>query len=224
MEILAIIPARGGSKGIPRKNIKLLKGKPLIYYTIKAALDSKYINRVILSTEDKEIADIAKGYGAHVVKRPIELAQDETKTAPVLVDVINKLKEKNYYPDVVVLLQATCPLRDAKKLDETIEVFLNNPECDSVFTVKKIGTTHALWRQNHDGTVSGLYKYRNRPRRQDVDQHYALMQETGETYIVKTDVLMKVNDFIGETPVFHVVEESIDIDTVEDFKKAEELL
>lgn len=224
MEFLAIIPARGGSKGIPRKNIKLLKGEPLIWHTIRAALGSKYINRVVLSTEDEEIASVAISCGAEVVKRPVELAQDETKTAPVLIDVVNQLKEQNYYPDVVVVLQATCPLRDSKKLDDAIELFINSKDCDSVFSVKKIGLTHALWRENHDGTVSGLYDYRNRPRRQDVDEHYNLMQETGETYIIKTDVLMDIGDFIGEKPVLHVVESSVDIDTEEDFKLAEELL
>lgn len=224
MEFLAIIPARGGSKGIPRKNIKQLAGKPLIYHTIKAALDSKYISRVILSTEDEEIASVAKACGAEISVRPVELAQDETKTAPVLVDVIEQLAKQNYRPDVVVLLQATCPLRDSKRLDEAIELFINNPDCDSVFSVKKIGLTHALWRENHDGTVLGLYDYRHRPRRQDLDEHYSLMQETGETYIIRTDVLMKIGDFIGEKPIFHIVNNSVDIDTEEDFKFAEEFL
>ena len=224
MEILAIIPARGGSKGIPKKNIKLLKGKPLIYYTIKAALDSKYVNRVILSTEDEKIAAVAREYNAQVLKRPLELAQDETKTAPVLLHVVEQLEKQGYKPDVVVLLQATCPLRDAKKLDEAIELFLNNPQCDSVFSAKKIGLTHALWRQNHDGTITGLYDYRNRPRRQDFDKHFDLMCETGETYIVKTDVLKRVKDFIGECPILHVVDSSVDIDTLEDFETAERLL
>ncbi|MBQ2870909.1 acylneuraminate cytidylyltransferase family protein [bacterium] len=224
MEFLAIIPARGGSKGIPRKNIKQLAGKPLIYHTIKAALDSKYISRVILSTEDEEIASVAKACGAEISVRPVELAQDETKTAPVLVDVIEQLAKQNYRPDVVVLLQATCPLRDSKRLDEAIELFINNPDCDSVFSVKKIGLTHALWRENHDGTVLGLYDYRHRPRRQDLDEHYSLMQETGETYIIRTDVLMKIGDFIGEKPIFHIVDNSVDIDTEEDFKFAEEFL
>jgi len=224
MEFLAIIPARGGSKGIPGKNIKLLKGKPLIYHTIKAALGSKYISRVILSTEDEKIAAVAKDCGAEVLERPVELAQDETKTAPVLIDAVEKLAQTGYHPDVVVLLQATCPLRDARKLDEAIELFINNPECDSVFSAKKVGLTHALWRKNHDGTITGLYDYRNRPRRQDLNKHFDLMRETGETYIIKTDVLMKVKDFIGEKPLLHIVETSIDIDTEEDFKKAEELL
>ncbi len=224
MEILAIIPARGGSKGIPRKNIRLLNGEPLIYYTIKAALESKYVNRVVLSTEDAQIASVAQDCGAEIINRPLELAQDETKTAPVLIDVVEQLEKTGYKPDAVVLLQATCPLRDAKKLDDAIEIFINNPDCDSVFTAKKVGLTHSLWRQNHDGTITGLYDYRNRPRRQDMDKHFDLMRETGETYIVKTNVLMKVKDFIGENPILHVVENSIDIDTLEDFEKAGEML
>lgn len=225
MEFLAIIPARGGSKGIPRKNIKLLAGKPLIYHTIKAALDSKYVNRVVISTEDAEIADTAIKFGAEVVKRPEYLAKDETKTAPVLLDAIEQLEKTGYKPDVVVLLQATCPLRDFHRLDEAIEVFLKNQEaCDSVFTVKKIGITHSKWRKNHDGKPMCLYDFRNRPRRQDLSEHYDMMTETGETYIIKTDVMKKVKDFIGDKPIFHEVEASIDIDTLEDFERAEEIL
>lgn len=225
MEILAIIPARGGSKGIPRKNIKLLNGKPLIFYTINAALQSRHVTRTVLSTEDEEISSVALACGAEVVIRPNELAQDVTKTAPVLIDVVQQLEKTGYRPDVVILLQATCPLRDAKKLDEAIELFIANKDnCDSVFTVKKEGVTHSLWRQNHNGSVMGLYDYRTRPRRQDVDEHYDLMRETGETYIIKTDVMMKVKDFIGEKPILHVVNESVDIDTVEDFERAGKLL
>ncbi len=224
MEFLAIIPARGGSKGIPRKNVKLLAGRPLIYHSVKAALDSKYINRVVLSTEDKEIAQVAADCGAEVVWRPAELAQDETKTAPVLLNVVEQLEKTGYIPDVVVLLQATCPLRDTKRLDETIELFLNSSDCDSTFCVKKIGTTHAKWRKNHDGTVLGLYDYRNRPRRQDTDEHFDLMCETGETYIIKTEALKKVKDFIGEKPIFHVVDACVDIDTPKDFEYAEKMI
>ena len=226
MEILAIIPARGGSKGIPRKNLKQIAGYPLIYHTIEAAKNSKYVNRLILSTEDDEISSVAFSYGVEVSKRPLELAQDETKTAPVLLNVLEQLEQKeNYVPDVVVLLQATCPLRDSKRLDEAFELFFSS-DCDSVFTVRPVGITHALWRQNHDGTVLGLYDYRNRPRRQDEDKHFGLYRETGETYIIKTEVLKKVKDFVGEKPIFHIPndENTIDIDTVEDFEVAEKIL
>ena len=138
MEILAIIPARGGSKGIPGKNIKLLAGKPLLFYTIDAAKNSKYITRTVVSTESAQIKDIALSLGAEVIDRPIELAQDETKTAPVLLQVVSELEKQNYYPDIVVLLQATCPLRNAKELDEAVELFFANRKngVDYVFSAK----------------------------------------------------------------------------------------
>src|SRR5574344_220585 len=109
MEVLAIVPARGGSKGIPRKNIKLLNNRPLIYYSIKAGQDSKYVTRTVVSTEDEEIKQVAlRDCGCEVVDRPMELAVDTASTIVVLQQVVKSLEEKeNYHPDVVVLLQAT---------------------------------------------------------------------------------------------------------------------
>lgn len=98
MEILAIIPARGGSKGIPGKNIKPLAGKPLIAHTIEASLKSKYITKTVVSTEDSRIKTVALDFGAEVVDRPAELAQDETKTAPVLLQVLEELEKTGYKP------------------------------------------------------------------------------------------------------------------------------
>ena len=168
MEVLAIIPARGGSKGIPGKNIKEIAGHPLIYYSIKAGKESKYVTRTVLSTEDAKIKKIAEvECGCEVVNRPVELAQDETKTIPVLIQVCDELeKTEGYKPDVVVLLQPTTPTRDAKQLDEAFELFLNN-DCDSVFAAQQIGTTHSLWRQNPESKdFECLFDYRHRPRRQ----------------------------------------------------------
>lgn len=224
-EVLAIIPARGGSKGIPGKNIKDLAGKPLIAYTIDAAHSSKYITRTVLSTEDVAIKKVALSLGVEVIDRPAFLAQDETKTAPVMLDVIEQLEKQDYFPDVVILLQATCPLRDSKQIDEAFEIFLNpSCNCDSVFAVKRIGTSHAIWKKLHDDTYEGLYDYRNRPRRQDIDKHFDLLVETGSIYIVKTDVMKKVKDFIGEKPQVYYSPSSIDIDTLKDFEKVETIL
>ena len=133
-KILAIIPARGGSKGIPRKNIKLLAGKPLIAYTIEAALKSKYLDRVIVSTEDREIAETSRHYGAEVIKRPKILAKDKAKTIDVIFHLLNVLKEKNYIPEIIVLLQPTSPLRIVKDIDKAIELFLKE-KCESVVSV-----------------------------------------------------------------------------------------
>ncbi|MDD3237421.1 MAG: acylneuraminate cytidylyltransferase family protein [Candidatus Gastranaerophilales bacterium] len=225
MEILSIIPARAGSKGIPGKNIKMLAGKPLIAHTIEASLKSKYITRTVLSTESSKIKDIALSFGSEVVDRPVELAQDETKTAPVMLQVLDYLeKNENYVPDAVVLLQATCPLRDAKQIDEAFKLYFDN-DCDSVFAVRRLGYTHAYWRLNIEtGKPEGMYNYRERPRRQDTHRHYPSFVETGSIYIIKTEIMKKVKDFIGENPMFYLSPETVDIDTVEDFATAESLI
>ena len=224
MEVLAIIPARGGSKGIPMKNIKDLAGHPLIYYSIKAGQDSKYVTRTILSTENEQIKQVALECGCEVIDRPIKLAQDETKTIPVLIQVCDELKKReNYTPDVVVLLQPTTPTRDAKQLDEAFEIFLNN-DCDSVFAAENIGTTHSKWRQNpKTKEFECLFDYRNRPRRQDEQEHYPMFTETGSIYIIKTDVMYEINDFIGKKPMVYLSKYN-DIDTFEDFETASKII
>lgn len=227
MEVLAIIPARAGSKGIPNKNIKPLAGKPLVFYSIEAALNSKYVTRTVVSTESSEIKKIAQSFGAEVIDRPKELAQDETKTAPVMLQVLAELETQNYVPDVVVLLQATCPLRDSKELDEAFELFFNNQKngCDSVFAGKMLGTTHSKWRQNPDtGEYECLFDYRHRPRRQDVDRHFPLLAETGATYIIKTSVMKEVKDFIGKKPLVFFGGTCVDIDTPEDFETVAKII
>lgn len=223
MEILAIIPARGGSKGIPGKNIKPLAGKPLIAYTIEASLKSKYITRTVVSTEDGRIKEAALAFGAEVVDRPAELAQDVTKTAPVLLQVLDELEKTGYKPDITVLLQCTCPLRNEKQIDEAFELFFNS-DCDSVFAARPMGVTHALWRKNLDGTYEGLYDYRHRPRRQDTDLHLPMYCETGATYIIRTDVLKEVKDFIGKKPEVYLNGAIGDIDALSDFEYAEKAL
>ena len=121
--VLAIIPARGGSKGVPRKNIKDLCGKPLIAWTIEEALKSKYIDRLIVSTEDEEIANISKKYGAEVpFLRPTELAKDDTPGVEPLLHCINWLKDnQNYYPGYGFTLQCTSPCRKTNHRDEALE-------------------------------------------------------------------------------------------------------
>lgn len=227
MEVLAIIPVRGGSKGIPGKNIKLLAGEPLVAYSIKAAQNSKYVTRTVVSTEDSQIREVALSYGVEVLERPVELAQDETKTAPVLLQVLDVLSKQGYSPDVVILLQATCPLRDECELDAAFEIFLDNQKygCDSVFAGKLLGTTHSKWRQNpHTKEYECLFDYRQRPRRQDTNLHFPLLRETGATYIIKTDVMKEVSDFIGKRPLVYYDGVCLDIDTEEDFVKAAELI
>ena len=111
-KVLAIIPARGGSKRLPGKNIKLLNGKPLIAHSIEYAINSPEINRLVLSTDSEEIAKEGEKFGAEVLMRPAHLAEDTTKTAPVLLHVVEELEKEGYIPDYIVLLQATCPVRE----------------------------------------------------------------------------------------------------------------
>ncbi|QQG37876.1 MAG: acylneuraminate cytidylyltransferase family protein [Candidatus Kaiserbacteria bacterium] len=134
MEILAIIPARGGSKGVPRKNIQVLSGRPLIAWVIEAAKKSKHVTRTIVSTDDEEIAQIAKEWGAEVpFLRPVELAQDLSTDVEYLTHALETLKaEEGYEPEVVLNLRATTPLTTSADIDRGIEVLLAHPEADAV--------------------------------------------------------------------------------------------
>lgn len=223
MNILSIIPARGGSKGIPRKNIKHIAGKPLIAYTIEASLNSKYVNRTILSTEDAEIKQVALEFGAEVMDRPIELAQDETKTAPVMIDVVKRLEHTGYTPDIVVLLQATCPLRDEHVIDAALEQLINSDR-DSIFTCSALQYTHSLWKKELDGNMSCLYDYHLRPRRQETELHQTMYQEDGALYAIKKEAFRKFGDFVGNNPMIFPRERTVDIDEIEDFVRAEQLI
>ncbi len=139
MEILAIIPARGGSKGIPRKNMVMLNGKPLVAYSIQHARGSKNINRVIVSTEDEEIAHVCRGFGAEVpFMRPKELAEDHVLDLPVFTHALTFLKEhENYQPDIIVHLRPTTPYRKPEWIDEAISLILQHPQADSLRSVSK---------------------------------------------------------------------------------------
>ena len=226
MEILSIIPARGGSKGIKRKNILPILGKPLVAYSIEASLNSKYITRTLVSSEDDEILEVSEKYGAETMRRPMELAQDVTKTAPVMVDVLNKLAKDGYEPDYVVLLQPTCPLRDGNFIDKAFDFYFESMKkgYDSCFNAFNIGYTHGKWRILHDNKLEALYDYRTRPRRQEIEDHYQMIGETGAFYALPAKTLLEVNDFIGYNPIAYITPRIIDIDTIEDFKRVEDIL
>ncbi len=221
MKFIAIIPARGGSKGVPRKNIKLLAGKPLVAYSIEHALAARHLSRVIVSTEDDEIAGIAQQYGAEVIKRPAELAQDTTPTEPVLQHVVNILEtEQLYTVDGVVLLQPTSPIRRSGAVDRAIERFLE-VQADSVLSVCE--ETRFFWRVR-DGRVDPLYDFKNRRRRQDIVE--GTYRENGSIYVTRRETLMTGNNRLGGNIELFVMsqEESIEVDTQFDFRLAEQLL
>ena len=226
MEILSIIPARGGSKGIKRKNVQPILGKPLVAYSIEASLESKYITKTVVSSEDDEILEISKKFGAEIIRRPAELAQDVTKTAPVMIDVVEQLAKTGYKSDYVVLLQPTCPVRENNFIDKAFDFYFENMKkgYDSCFNAFNTGYTHGKWRILHDNKLEALYDFRIRPRRQETDEHYQMIGETGAFYALPTKTLLEVKDFIGYNPIAYITPRILDIDTPNDFKKVEEYI
>lgn len=223
-KIVAIIPARGGSKGIPRKNIRPFCGRPLIAYTIEAALCSKYIEKVTVSTEDEEIAEVSRIYGADVIPRPPELAQDDTPTLPVIQHVIRHLKEvEDFHPDIVVILQPTSPLRTAEDIDGALEKFLET-EYGSVVSVCEVEhPPHWMYTLEGDRLKPVIEGGEGITQRQDAPKVYRL---NGAVYVTPTDIIMKQNRELGEDTRAYVMppERSVDIDSEFDFKLAEVLM
>jgi len=141
-KVICSISARSGSKGVPRKNIRLLDGKPLISYAIEAAKKSKYIDKIIVSTDGKEIAKIAKTYGADVLIRPDELSDDKTPLIDSTKFTMLSIDEKYFTSDIIVQLSPTCPFIGANKIDKSIEIVANNDECECAVSLKKIQHEH----------------------------------------------------------------------------------
>ena len=217
MQILAVIPARGGSKGIPKKNIRLMYGKPLISYSINNAKNSHYITDVFVTTDSDEIAEVAEEYGAEVIKRDESLSSDLVTLDPVIYHAKNcaeKIKNKKY--DVVVTLQPTSPLLKVATLDNAIEYFIKG-NFDTVISV--INKPHLSWGEKENKIVP-LYK--ERKNRQELPPQYF---ETGAFLIAKSDAV-KNNTRIGENvSVFEVPEEeSIDIDDKNDWLLTENIM
>ena len=227
-KILGVITARGGSKGIPGKNIKLLLGKPLIAYTIEAAKTSGVFDRLILSTDDEAIANVAREYGCDVpFMRPVELAQDATPHLPVVRHAVEWLRtHENYDPDYVMILQPTSPLRQAFHIKEAVELMLKE-EPDSVLSVAPIpdhfSSKKAMVVQP-DGRLTllnGDSVYKRVARRQDLGKEY---RSAGILYLFKSELVFGENpNFYGERTLPYVVEEKYlaDIDHPEDWELAE---
>lgn len=201
MKILGITPARGGSKGLPKKNIRPLAGKPLLAWTIEAALAAKSLNHYVVSTENAEIAQVAREYGAAIIERPLELATDEASTMSVLQHALTHTPA-----DVVVLLQATCPIRRTGLIDACIERFLTRG-ADSLAT----------------GFICKYQEYgTNELNRQDVKGFF---YDDGNVYIMKVDLIRR-GDRYGEHVERMLLdrEENVDIDEEFDFWLAEQIL
>lgn len=215
---LAIIPARGGSKRLPRKNVLDLKGKPLIAYSIESGLNSKYIDNVVVTSDDDEILTVSKKYGADTIQRPKELANDTATTF----DTIKHTIENSEKYDYIVLLQATSPLRDEKHIDEAIEL-LESKNADAVVSVCEVDHS-PLWLNTLDHTLSMKSFLRDEvlnTRSQDLEKYYRL---NGAIYICKTEKLLEEESFLLKDNIFAYRmdrENSIDIDEEIDFEMAE---
>ncbi len=224
--ILGLIPARGGSKGIPRKNIKLLNGKPLIYYSILAGKNCKAIDRLVLSTDDPEIAEIAQSYGADVpFLRPMELASDTARALGVIRHAIQFLEEldKKEYP-IVVYLEPTSPLRSVQDIDQAIEVFLNDT-ADSLASVVEVPQYHPiLMKKIIDNRIQPFYldEPEGMPRQLYAPKAY---MRNGCVYIFRRSNILK-NIVWGENimPFIMPPYRSITIDDMNDWHLAEILI
>ena len=229
-KILCLIPARGGSKGIPRKNICELVGKPLIAYTIECARRSGLIQRTVVSTEDDEIAEVSRRYGAEVpFKRPIELAQDLTPDLPVFRHALRWLEENEHYiADLVVHLRPTGPIRRAGTVDSAIRLMLQHPEADSLRSVTHPSETpYKMWRIGPEGflesllEVEGLQEPYNMPRQMLPE----IFWQNGYIDIIRPRVILERGLMSGKKILpFLIDEEYVDIDDEENFRKAERVI
>lgn len=230
MEVLAIIPARGGSKSIPKKNIIEVGGRPLISYTIDHALDSKLINRLIVSTDDDEIADICLKYGAEVpFKRPSEFAQDLSPDIDVFYHALTWLKEnEGYVPDVVLNHRAIFPIRKPETIDRAIQLFIDTPTAESLRSmVVPRESPFKMWKELSGGFVEplnkipGMQESFNMPR-QMLPQVY---WQIGYVDMTRSWVITDLHKMNGANMLAFIIDEEwTDIDYPEDVEEAERLL
>lgn len=224
MKILAIIPARGGSKGIPKKNVATLLGKPLIAWTIEAAKKSKYVNRTVVSSNDDKILRISESLGADTVKRPESISKDNSAYRHLIVHLLKKVKKGGYMPDIIIYLQPTSPLRTSFDIDKAISYMLSK-KAESLASVYKLSNKYLKsFVLNGKGYLRGAVKDKYPSyNRQDLPE---LFMPNGAIYAVKTKTFLKYKDLIcpKTIPFLMSMEKSIDIDGYQDLKKVEKIL
>lgn len=226
MKILAIIPARGGSKGVPRKNIKILGDKPLIAFSIEQAKESNCFSKIIVSTDDEEIATISKNYGAEIpFIRPSELANDTASSIAVVQHVVDFFESKNEYYDAICLLQPTSPFREKNFINKAIEKFTNS-DSDALISVLQVPheyNPHWVFEEDNNEKLhiatgeSEIIK-----RRQDLPTAFF---RDGSIYLTKVDTIKK-GSFYGEklTYILNNPNLCVNIDSMEDWNQAEQKL
>lgn len=221
MKFLGIIPARGGSKGVKKKNIRLVNNKPLIGYTIEAAQKSKLLTNFLVTTDSDEIIEVVKKYNCNFQKRTSENAQDKTPIEPVLFEVLDNLEE-NY--DIIILLQPTAPARTAKDIDNVIQMFIDDENTKCVVSVVELEDIHParMYLINND-ILRPLQKENEKKRRQDLEPVYL---RNGCIYAIITKDFFENKKLILDTKKPYIMSEDkwINIDTERDLLVAETLL
>lgn len=226
-KILAIIPARGGSKGLPKKNIKLLNEKPLIGWTIEQALASEYIDHVYVSTDDFEIAEIAKSFGAKVPSlRPSSLATDETSSAALVTYILQSFAEENITFDYFILLEPTSPLRKEKDIDNALKLAIDNPNYSGVVSLGEVHMEHPqiVKKISNKGIITPFINESKKiTQRQQLDQAYF---PYGVLYIVKTTDFTTNQQFYGEKSLPYFIErwQCYEVDDIFDFLAIESII
>lgn len=226
MNVLCVIPVRGGSKGVPRKNARMVAGKPLLAWTVEQACAAQAGLDVVVSTDDPDLAVLARAAGADVpFLRPAELARDDTPTEPVVLHTIAELAARGRWPDAVLLLQATSPVRLTGTIDRALAQF-SETGVDSLVGV--VPETPFLWRLGERAAdpASAEYAVGARPRRQDLRPQDCVYRETGSLYLTRTEVYEREHNRIGGRTGLFVMDqvEGVDVDTLVDLRIAEQLL
>lgn len=230
MKILAIIPARSGSKGFPDKNIKDLNGKPLIAHSIQHALDSELIDRVIVSTDSQKYAEIANEHGAETpFLRPAEYAQDDSTDLVVFQHVLDRLHmDENYIPDICVHLRPTYPVRNVTDIDKAIEIMVRDEKIDCVRTVAPAPfTPFKMWFMREDETLVPACEQGNfftEPWNLPRQQLQPAFIQTANIDVIRTNTILKKGSMTGDYIHGMVVEHKVDIDSELEFRLAGELL
>ena len=223
MKIISIIPARGGSKGLPKKNILPLGNKPLIAWSIEASLKSKFINKTVVSSDSDEILEIANSYGADTIKRPDELAKDTTPSEPVIEHVLKNIENLEDY-DYIVLLQPTSPFRNEIDIDSSFQLLIEK-KATALISVKEIDNKILkAFKNNSNGYLEGIsnniYPFM---RRQDLPK---VFMPNGAIYIVKISEFLENKKLFTSKTISYLMNEenSLDIDTQEDLDRCNNIL
>ncbi|MGH9970708.1 MAG: cytidylyltransferase domain-containing protein [Pyrinomonadaceae bacterium] len=213
-QVLALIPARGGSKGIPRKNVMIIAGKPLIAYSILQALASKWINRVIVSTDDEEIAHVAKAWGAEVpFSRPREYAQDLSPDIDVFRHALEWLRDnEGYEPDLIVHLRPPGPARRAELIDQAIELLAAHPEADAVRSVSvALQTPYKMWRVGNESYLEPVLGIEGIPDCQSLPRQQLplVYWQNGYVDVIRPRAILDKNSMWGERALPFIVNEHL---------------